>query len=324
MINSVRNSVLSVLNKNNYGYISPSDFNQYALNAQMEFFDEYFNSYNKSINAENARITGTDYADITKTISEVIESFLISKYLLPKPTPAGNINNSYYIPSLITTGDESYMINKVLCYTSMLALGTNTSISAFNLVNSATVSFLTLGISVGDIVLNITRKTSSTVASITNATTIALNNDLFFNVGDSYVILSASIYNEAEKVSTGKISLLNASLLTAPSIYYPAYNIIGNTMNLYPATIKGYGMVNATYFRYPYVPKWTYTTLIDGTPAFDQSQPDYQDFELPQEDEYKLVVKILEYCGISIREQEVVQFAMAQEQHEQPSFSQKQ
>jgi hypothetical protein len=45
---------------------------------------------------------------------------------------------------------------------------------------------------------------------------------------------------------------------------------------------------------------------------------------MPQEDEFKLAMKILQYCGVSIRENEVTQFAMAQEQHEQPTFSQQQ
>jgi hypothetical protein len=54
---------------------------------------------------------------------------------------------------------------------------------------------------------------------------------------------------------------------------------------------------------------------------FDQTQIDYQDFELPQEDSYKLVTKILEYCGILIREAEVTQFGMVQQAHEQPTFS---
>jgi hypothetical protein len=57
--------------------------------------------------------------------------------------------------------------------------------------------------------------------------------------------------------------------------------------------------------------------LSGGEPVFDQSQPDYQDFELPFEDEYKLVTKILEYCGMSIRESEVTQFGMIQEQQQQ-------
>ena len=89
------------------------------------------------------------------------------------------------------------------------------------------------------------------------------------------------------------------------------------SVNVYPDTIKGYGAINATYFRYPKEPKWTYVSLLGGEPSFDQSQPDYQDFELPAEDEYKLAMKILQYCGISIREVQVAQFAIAQEQQPQ-------
>ena len=55
MINSVRNTVLSILNKNNYGYISPSDFNLFAKQAQLEIFEEYFSKYNDIVNMQNVR-----------------------------------------------------------------------------------------------------------------------------------------------------------------------------------------------------------------------------------------------------------------------------
>jgi hypothetical protein len=48
--------------------------------------------------------------------------------------------------------------------------------------------------------------------------------------------------------------------------------------------------------------------------VFDQSQVDYQDFEVPLEDEYKLIFKILQYCGMSIREIQVAQFGAVEEQ----------
>ena len=53
MINSVRNTVLAILNKNNYGYLSPSDFNLFAKQAQLDIFDEYFIGYNNVINKES-------------------------------------------------------------------------------------------------------------------------------------------------------------------------------------------------------------------------------------------------------------------------------
>jgi hypothetical protein len=244
MINSVRNTVLSVLNKNNYGYISPSDFNLYAKQAQMELFEEYFSQYNKVINMENARQSGVDYADISKPIAETIEYFSETKTL----TQVGVDLNQYYLPSPITTGDTYFMVNKVLCY---------------KLVDAVLV-FL----------------------------------------------------GQADKVSLSRITMLNASLLTTPSETFPAWVQEGEIIKLYPPTINSEDSLVAQYFRHPKDPKWTYQTLINGEPVFDQSQNDYQDFELPLEDEYKLAMKILQYCGVSIRETDVVQFSMAQEQQQ--------
>jgi len=317
MINEVRNSVLTILNKNNYGYISPSDFNLMAANAQMEIYEEYYSNYNKTINAENGRSSGTDYADIKQPIAEVLESFMVTNYLTP------SANNIYNVPSLITTGDQSYMLLKVLCYTNQLRTGTNTAILLNSLVDS-TALFTTYGIAVGDIVVNITTGLVSSVSSIVSNTTITLTSSAFLAIGNSYVILSASTVSEAEKVNAAKITMLNNSLLTTPSNIYPAYVMQGQTIVLYPSTINKKGQVQANYFRYPKVPKWTYSTLADGSPVFNQSQSDYQDFELPEEDAYKLVTKMLEYCGIIIREIEVSQFGSAQQQHEQPSFSMQQ
>ena len=50
-----------------------------------------------------------------------------------------------------------------------------------------------------------------------------------------------------------------------------------------------------------------------GEPAFDATANDYQDFELPIDDEVGLVNKILQYAGMSIREISVAQFGQANE-----------
>ena len=41
-INEVRNTVLSILNKNNNGYMTPEEFNLFARQAQLEIFEQYF------------------------------------------------------------------------------------------------------------------------------------------------------------------------------------------------------------------------------------------------------------------------------------------
>jgi hypothetical protein len=122
-----------------------------------------------------------------------------------------------------------------------------------------------------------------------------------------------SVQNEAEKVTAGKITLLGMSPLTAPSIQYPAYTQTSDTIIVYPSNINLPLQIEATYFRYPKNPKWTYVSLANGEPVFDQSQPDYQDFEVGMQNETSLVVKILQYCGISIRETLVAQFGKQEE-----------
>ncbi len=317
MINSVRNAVLAVLNKNNYGYLSPSDFNLFAANSQMEIYEEYFSNYNKVINAENARTSGVDYADIEQPIAEVLEYFLRTDYLTKIS------GNKFSMPSPSTTGYFTYMLLDVKCKPVNLKSGTNTSIVSGQLVDSAG-GFLSLGIGTGDVVTNLTTGLVSTVVSVISNTAILLDSNIFLATGNAYAIFSAASSVQAEKVINNKLALLVNSNLTKPTIEFPVYGLQGEVLTFYPTSISNKGQVEATYFRYPKPPKWTYITLANGEPVFDQSQSDYQDFELPPEDEYKLVTKILEYAGMTIREIEVTQFGMQQQQHEQPTFSMQQ
>lgn len=308
MINSVRNTVLSILNKNNYGYISPSDFNLYAKQAQLQIFEDYFSEYNQIINKENSRMSGTDYANKRKALEEAMEYFAVTDFLAAEPA-----NGRFNLPSLIFNGNDYFMINKILYYPVVLASGSNTSIQGFALVDSSA-NFVLSGVQVGDFVGASGANQTATVDFVT-PTTLSLSDDIFQQI-DSYTVFSSRVVREAEKVSHGKITMLNNSILTAPTVNFPAYSQENDTVTIFPASLPIAGQVRANYFRYPFDPKWTFVTLQNGEPSFDQSQPDYRDFELPIEDEIRLIVKILQYCGISIREGEVYQFAKAEEQQD--------
>jgi len=313
MINSVRNTVIAILNKNNYGYISPSDFNLYAQQAQLELFMKYFSDYNSIVNKENARMSGTDYADFGKSYSEQMEEFIVTN-TLTNTSVTSTLSNVYYLPSLVTTGDEDYMISKVLCYSKILSSGVNTSVVALQLVDSSA-NFLLAGVSIGDVVVNtsVSPTVTATVTSV-SATILGLSVNIFTLTPQSYRVFDSSVQNEAEKVSAGKITLLNMSSITSPSVNYPAYTQTSDTITVYPASIINLpSQVEATYFRYPKNPKWTYISLANGEPVFDQSQLDYQDFEVGFQNEVGLIIKILEYCGITIREGQVYQFAKQEE-----------
>jgi len=101
MIDSVRSTVLAVLNKNNYGYLSPMDFNLYAKQAQLEIFENLFYQYNNQINSENARRSGTDYADISKGILEDIDLFSKDS-ILSSNYGAHALPSDYYFINRIT------------------------------------------------------------------------------------------------------------------------------------------------------------------------------------------------------------------------------
>lgn len=75
-INDVRETVLAICNKNNYGYISPDDFNLYAKQAQLEIFNEYMSKYNYYTNLENNHTSGSDLADLAESARESIEVFI--------------------------------------------------------------------------------------------------------------------------------------------------------------------------------------------------------------------------------------------------------
>jgi hypothetical protein len=227
------------------------------------------------------------------------------------------------------------MINTIITYPVILASGVNSTLGQTIIDNA--VDFNQIGVKVGDVVVNLSQTPTpsinytSIVTAIVNANELSIAVPMFINPSENYVIFSAASGVEAEKVVESKIFMLNRSNLTTPSNSFPCYvfnnQVLGSNdavITMYPQTINTYGQVVCTYFRYPKDPKWTYITLFNGEPSFDQSQPDYQDFELPLEDEFKLVMKILQYCGVSIREIEVTQYGISQEQHEQPTFSQQQ
>lgn len=300
MINSVRNTVLSILNKNNYGYISPADFNLFAKQAQLDIFEDYFYQYNTQINKENnrlGRLSGTGYADIKKGLEEVLDSFSVTSFLT-------RVNANIYSLPL-----DYYLINKIFHYPNQLTSGTTTGTTAGKL-DDVDANFLGV-VSAGDIVVNTTDSTSAFITAVAN-TSLTLSSDIIVS-GENYAIYNNKNIAEVERVNQDKIFYLTNSNLTAPTTQYPAYVLEGNNVTAYPSTISGVSDLQTQYVRYPKDPKWTYQTLTGGQPLFDQSQADFQDFELPLSDETDLVVNILKYAGLSIRETEVVQAATAQE-----------
>jgi hypothetical protein len=308
-INEVRNTVLAIANKNNYGYISPQDFNLYAKQAQIDLFEDYFYSYNNWINRQNARQSGTGYADITKGLIEVMDSFSTQVFLTQ------NNANTYSLPA------DYYLINKLFYYSKLLFSGNCTAISTGQLIDVTASGWTTIPASaptpaIGSLVVNTTTLEQAYVTGVISSGIVTLSANIFTVINQGYNIYSNTDIKEVERVSQNKIFYLTNSMLTAPTKSYPAYVLDGNIVTVYPSTILNVGDVQAQYVRYPLTPRWTWQNLGLGEPIFDATQADFQEFELPDSDEPTLVAKICQYVGIEIREAEVYNFGKTEENNE--------
>ena len=76
MINHVRNTVLTILNKENRGFLTPAQFNSYAKYAQQLIFDDYFNELEKYETLDNNRRLHGGTADIKNRLEQKIEKFV--------------------------------------------------------------------------------------------------------------------------------------------------------------------------------------------------------------------------------------------------------
>ena len=74
-INTVYQTVLLILNKEQRGYITPQEFNDIATQVQLEIFEKYFEDLNQQLRVPQ---TDTDYSDRTLNIDEKISIFKTS------------------------------------------------------------------------------------------------------------------------------------------------------------------------------------------------------------------------------------------------------
>ncbi len=71
-VNTVYTTVLSVLNKEQRGYITPDEFNKLATQVQLEIFEKYFEDLNQQLRVPQ---TNSEYANRQKNIDNCISIF---------------------------------------------------------------------------------------------------------------------------------------------------------------------------------------------------------------------------------------------------------
>ena len=125
--------------------------------------------------------------------------------------------------------------------------------------------------------------------------------------------LGTVIYNSTtpvEEIDQKNLLEYTLSPLTAPSTTNPVYiqNIKTSdsvwSITVYPITIQS--LITATYIRKPVDVSWAYQTVV-GNALYDSTNS--TNFELHNSEESVLVIKILLYAGLSMKEGDIVQVA---------------
>ena len=105
---------------------------------------------------------------------------------------------------------------------------------------------------------------------------------------------AGAIYYRAEEVSKKEYYAYEQTALTRPSFKRPIFYRYGNFFGISPDDV--WGAFQIDYIRKPSSPNWTYV-IVNDKALWNGSGVD---FELHASEEKNLVVKILQYAGVSM------------------------
>ena len=88
-VDTVYQRVLSILNKEQRGYVTPQEFNLFANQAQIDLFEQYFYDINQF-----GRMHGndTEFSDMLNLVNEKINLFEVTAAMISS-------NNYWTVPS---------------------------------------------------------------------------------------------------------------------------------------------------------------------------------------------------------------------------------
>ena len=388
-VNTVYTTVLSILNKEQRGYITPDEFNKLATQVQLEIFENYFEDYNQLLRIPQ---TDTEYVNRQRNYNTAISIF--KQFGTTTSVPVGlvrslsitNAGSGYSGATNRTTTDVSAgsgltvdietvvpgfsVITAGQNYTNGINLATTTGGGGTGLtvnINSVGVSGNITGITInqpgtgyanGNEVLTIVQAgqtgTQSTIklsspsigaiqnisvnnggsgysvgdvigvtgpGSLATATVSSINTSLYFLPPSNTHRIGTVIFKDKEiqRVDRNELLYLNLSPITKPSETFPIYtyeqSTIGTSGNdtgqqhiyVYPESITTASDVTVSYIRKPNNVVWGFTTGTLG--QYIYNKPLSTQFELSNIEQTEVILRILAYAGVVIRDPQVVQIA---------------
>ena len=388
-VNTVYTTVLSILNKEQRGYITPDEFNKLATQVQLEIFENYFEDYNQLLRIPQ---TDTEYVNRQRNYNTAISIF--KQFGTTTSVPVGlvrslsitNAGSGYSGATNRATTDVGAgsgltvdietvvpgfsVINAGQNYTNGVNLATTTggggtgltvninSVGGGGNITGITINQPGTGYANGNEILTIVQAgqtgtqctiklSSPSIGAIQNIT--ASNGGNGYSVGDvigvtgpgtlataTVTSVNTSLYflppsnthrigtvifkdKEIQRVDRNELLYLNLSPITKPSETFPIYTYEQSTIGtsgddtgqqhiyVYPESITTASDVTVSYIRKPNNVVWGFTTGTLGQYIYNKSLS--TQFELSNIEQTEVILRILAYAGVVIRDPQVVQIA---------------
>ena len=295
-VDIVYKTVLLILNKEQRGNLSPDEFNKVATQVQLEIFESYFETLNQQVRRPD---NDTEYADRVKNVDQDISVF--KTYGNAAYVPAGGY---FTLPTTSGAGVATQTLT-----------GNGTAISfPFTSITSSQLASSVIAVTIGGV--------STTAFTISGANiifnSIPANNAAIVVTAtpEDFYRLGTVIYQNEKEVQLSQrneLLYLNSTPLIAPTTTYPIYLYENSKLYLYPQSITS--DIQVSYLRKPVDVIWNFT-IPSGQNYYQYNPTNSVNFELSKTEQSNIILKVLLYSGVVIRDPSIVQVAAQQVQQE--------
>ena len=295
-VDIVYKTVLLILNKEQRGNLSPDEFNKVATQVQLEIFESYFETLNQQVRRPD---NDTEYADRVKNVDQDISVF--KTYGDATYVPAGGY---FTLPTTSGAGVATQTLT-----------GNGTAISfPFTSITSSQLASSVIAVTIGGV--------STTAFTISGANiifnSIPANNAAIVVTAtpEDFYRLGTVIYQNEKEVQLSQrndLLYLNSTPLIAPTTTYPIYLYENSKLYLYPQSITS--DIQVSYLRKPVDVIWNFT-IPSGQNYYQYNPTNSVDFELSKTEQSNIILKVLLYSGVVIRDPSIIRVASQQVQQE--------
>ena len=301
-VNTVYQTVLLILNKEQRGYMTPLEFNKTGQQSQLEIFETYFDTLNQQLRVPQADV---DFSDRVTNVDEKISIFKefgnatsISSsnvFNLPQQFSGINSTSSSTTPANTAAATTAYTIQNATV--SLIATSVVQVFLGSSLLSETEYT-------INGLVINLNVQPAENLVI-----TVNFIPKQFYRLGKLFYTAGALPTQELERVGSSDLYHLLSSNLTKPTTTYPIYTYKNNQITVYPTTLNS--GITLSYVRKPIEPLWGFDSSA-ANPQYAFNPQGSVNFELHPADQTELILKILLYAGVVVKSPEIIQVAAQQ------------